>query len=192
MSKKIEIPNHSYYRLINTGPVILGTFRSGEKQNITTFAWTTPLSKDPPLLGIALAPERYSYELIKESNVFCVNVPNSSILSKVFEAGNISGRDYDKFKLLELDFTEAEKVNCPLLTDCIGNIECEVQQIVHVGDHYFFIGEVKRAIVSEEIWENNHLNLKKENGQTVHHLGDQYFTIPNQITEAKFFSREKK
>ncbi len=62
---KVEVPLSKANRLINPGPVVLVTSKHEEVVNIMTAAWTTPISHDPPLVGVSISPRRFTHELIK-------------------------------------------------------------------------------------------------------------------------------
>jgi flavin reductase (DIM6/NTAB) family NADH-FMN oxidoreductase RutF len=57
--------------------------------------------------------------------------------------------DEDKFKLAKLTVVPASKVAAPLVEESPVNIECKVVQVVEVGDHVWFMGEVLATHVRE-------------------------------------------
>lgn len=110
-------------------------------------------SYDPPMVMVGIVPSRYSYNLIKESGCFVVNLPDNDFSEEYNVLGSESGRDMDKFKELNLNYVDGDKVNAPVLTDCPVNIECEIVDSIITGSHEMFVGKVKAVHVDEE-----HLN----------------------------------
>ena len=90
--------------VLNPVPGVLITSKNKEgKENVFTVAWTGTISTKPPMLSISVRPERLSYEYIKETGVFVVNLPNVSMVKAVDYCGVKSGRKNNKIK--EMNFT---------------------------------------------------------------------------------------
>jgi flavin reductase (DIM6/NTAB) family NADH-FMN oxidoreductase RutF len=135
----------SFSEIVNPRNVIIVTCISAkEKDNAMTLTWHAPLSFDPPLYGILVKPGRYSYELIKETHVFCVNFIGRDLEGFMRYAGSISGKDVDKFEEMEdVELEWCDNIHCRRLKECLGYLECEVVDEVEVGDHVLFVGAVK-------------------------------------------------
>jgi flavin reductase (DIM6/NTAB) family NADH-FMN oxidoreductase RutF len=97
---------------------------------------------DPVVIGIAIAPARYSHELISSGMEFVANIPPADLWDKVLACGSCSGRDVDKFVAIGLTPLPASHVKPPLIAECVLNIECRVTKIECFGDHDLFAGEV--------------------------------------------------
>lgn len=159
--------------LVNHGPTVLASCRHEGKSNLITLAWSTPVSMNPPMLAIAIAPARFSHDLIAGSGEFVVNVPGSELLKAVWHCGTASGRDGDKFEGAGLTEAPGAVVDAPLVTECFGHAECRVVQAPTVGDHTLFVGEIVAASVEETAFEG-HLLLRAPY-HTLHHLGGSRF-----------------
>jgi len=120
-----------------------------------TIAWSTPLSVDPPLIGVLITKKRFSHNIIKKAKSFVVNVPHIELKEGTHHIGQVSGRD-EPDKLLIAGFTleESAKVIAPRLKECKINIECKLVDIITTGDHDLFIGEVENVIVDPYIIDN--------------------------------------
>lgn len=121
------------------------------------------VSANPPMVMIGIVPEHYSYELIKESGEFVINIPTKGFEQAYYYLGTKSGRDEDKFAALNLKWTEGSKVKAPLLDDCPISTECKVIRLIETGgDHDFFLGSVE-AVHCDESWldENGNLDFTK-------------------------------
>ena len=87
----------------------------GWKPNLITIAWTGNVCSDPPMLSISVRPERYSYDIIKTTKEFVVNVPSLRQARAVDWCGVVSGRDEDKFAAAGLTPSPALKIGCPIV-----------------------------------------------------------------------------
>jgi len=171
---KIEIPKSKVSRLINSGGVILVTSAYKDKNNIITLAWHTPISRDPALLGIAVAKSHLSYELIKKSEEFIINIPSLDLLKQVVFCGKISGNKVDKFKESKLTAEKASRlIKTPQIKECIGHIECYLRDIKDIGDHGLFIGEAIYASAEEGLFDET---WQIDKTRLIFHLGGTLFT----------------
>jgi len=121
------------------------------KNNALVVGYASNVSFAPPMVMVGIVPTRYSYHIVKETGVFVVNIPAKSFAKEFKIIGTHSGRDMDKFAELNLKFTDGDKVNAPVLSDCPVNIECRVVSTFNPGgSHELFIGKVEALHCSEE------------------------------------------
>ena len=130
-------------------------------ENITTISWIVSICHHPSMLCLSIQQKSFSYELIKKSKEFVVNIPKREILEEVDFCGNVSGRDVNKFEKTKLTKMKAKKVNSPIIKECPINIECKLERIVPLGDHDLFIGRIICVDIDEEIIENGKINYKR-------------------------------
>ncbi len=131
-------------------PVYLVSSEYEGKRSIITVGMFAYFSGKPTLVGIGIAPSRYSYELISKSKAYVVNAVDEKLMEAVNICGEKSGRDTDKFKLAKLTAVKGNKVSAPLIDESPLSIECKVAQQVETGDHVWFIGEVLATHVRED------------------------------------------
>lgn len=116
------------------------------KDNIITLSWHMPVSSKPELYAIAVGKERYSMNLIKESDVFVVNFMPYKLKDAVLFCGRNSGEYIDKFKETGLKKEEAEKIDCCRIKQATGCLECETVNQIEAGDHIILIGKVLKTV----------------------------------------------
>jgi flavin reductase (DIM6/NTAB) family NADH-FMN oxidoreductase RutF len=116
----------TYEKLWSTG-LLLSSVGSDGKHNIMTFGWGLVgkfLSES--VFMVAVRPTRYTHKLIEETNEFTVNVPRDSMEKIVKYCGEVSGRDHNKIKEMDLNIEKGKEVNSPIISDCIAHYECRV------------------------------------------------------------------
>jgi flavin reductase (DIM6/NTAB) family NADH-FMN oxidoreductase RutF len=129
--------------LVAPVPVVLVASAHPELgRNVLTIAWCGVACSDPPTVYVSIRPSRHSYRMIRESECFTVNVPTRSLLTAVDLCGTVSGRFADKFERAGLTAAAAAEVSAPLITECPVNLECRVRDVVEIGLHHMFLGEV--------------------------------------------------
>lgn len=143
-------------------PVVLVSVADGETQNILTVAWAGTVCTNPPMVSISVRPERYSYEMIKKSGEFVLNLTTKELVYSADYCGVKSGRDVDKFRELKLTALPAEQVKAPLIEQSPVNIECRVVQIQNLGSHDLFLAEVLAVHADEKyLDEKGRFDLSK-------------------------------
>jgi flavin reductase (DIM6/NTAB) family NADH-FMN oxidoreductase RutF len=143
------------------------------KNNVMAAAWIIPISVDPPMLAMSIRPERYSYDLIRESREFVVNIPSFQMAKGVLICGRISGRDHNKFKEARFSIRRATKLQPPIIEQCVAHIECKVVKVMKTGDHSLILGKIVAASALEGYFELVY-DLTRFNPCL--HLGKNYFT----------------
>lgn len=123
-------------------PAALVTSGNMEKSNILTVAWTGILNTNPAIVYISVRPERYSYNLIKESGEFVINLTNKDLAFATDWCGVRSGAKFDKFKEMNLTKEKANFVEVPLIKESPVSIECKVIEERNLGSHTMFMAEV--------------------------------------------------
>ena len=126
------------------------------------------------MISISIRPSRYSHEIINASKEFVINIPNEEMIDACGFCGNNSGRDFDKFKELSLTKEKGFIVSCPIIKEYPVNIECKVRQIIHLGTHDMFRGEVVSVEADEEVIYSDG-EIDYERISMLSHLMDHYF-----------------
>jgi flavin reductase (DIM6/NTAB) family NADH-FMN oxidoreductase RutF len=137
--------------LFPTSVVLVTCVHEGGKPNIITLAWVGVINSEPPMVGISIRPERYSHGCIKKAKEFVVNLPTEEMVRKVDACGVISGREMDKFAAMGWKPVPAQKVKAPLIDECPVQLECQEKEILSLGSHDLFLGEIVAVHVKEEV-----------------------------------------
>jgi len=146
---KKEVPVSEGLRKLPIRPIYLVSAEYGGKKNIITIGMFAFFSGEPTLVGVGIAPTRYSFDLIRQSGEYVVNVVGEKLMEAARICGEKSGREVDKFELAKLTPEKGVKVNAPLIKESPLSIECKVVKEVEIGDHVWFIGEVLATHVRE-------------------------------------------
>lgn len=146
MSKQLWKAGNMVYPL----PAVMLSCGSMENGNIITISWTGTICTNPPMVYASIRHNRYSYELIKESMEFVINLTTKDLAKETDFCGVKSGRDCDKFKENKLTPIKGEFVSAPMIEESPVNIECRVTEIKELGSHHMFIAEVLGVHVDEQ------------------------------------------
>jgi flavin reductase (DIM6/NTAB) family NADH-FMN oxidoreductase RutF len=171
-------------RLLGGGPVTLVTSSWHGKSNVMPAAFVTALSFDPPLVGLAVHPSRHSYDMIRYSEQFALNIPGRRLLHHVQYLGSVSGADVDKLELTKLPTFKATRVEAPLIEGCVAYIECGVEDALRTGDHVLFVGQVLAASAEGEAFDGTWL-LQDDDAKPLHYLGVNFYALLGPRLEAR-------
>lgn len=172
MEELVTVP-HYHYLLHPYNATLVTSCDAKGKANIIAIAWLVPLSVDPPLVGMSIRLSRYSYDLLRKTGEFVVNVAPYRLAKEVLICGRRSGRKLDKFAATGLTTGKARRVQPPIIKECVGYLECRVLKDIEAGDHRLVIGEVLEAYARPEAVDQEGLrNL----GHVLLHVGKNRFT----------------
>lgn len=132
-----------------------------ERTNIVTVGWTGTICTNPAMTYISVRPSRYSYDIIKETGYFVINLTTRDLAYATDFCGVKSGRDYDKFKEMGLTPIWDEDTKCPMIGESPVSIVCEVTEIKELGSHHMFMAKVLNIYVNEAYMDEKgkfHLN----------------------------------
>jgi flavin reductase (DIM6/NTAB) family NADH-FMN oxidoreductase RutF len=165
--------------ILNPVPAVMITTKNKEgKPNVFTVGWIGTACTRPPMITVAIRPERLSYEYIKETEEFVVNLPPASMTKIVDYCGVVSGKKEDKIEKLKLELEPSQSVAVPSLKGCPVNIECKLRSITPLGSHDLFLADVLSISVDEDIIdEKGKIHLEKANLIAYSH--GEYFELKN-------------
>jgi len=172
-------------RLLGGGPVVLLSTAWRGARNVMPVAFVTPLSIDPPLIGVAVHPARHTHDMIRFSEEFALNIPTRQLLHHVQYLGSVSGAQLDKLELTRLPTFRARRIDAPLLEGCVGWIECGVDDAYTIGDHTLFVGKVAAASAEKDAFDNGAWLLADPEERPLHYLGLNYYAVLGDRLEAR-------
>lgn len=188
MGKQVFKPGNMLYPL----PVVMvSCMKPGEKPNIITVAWAGTVNTSEPMVSISVRPERYSYDIIKETKEFVINLTTKDLVFQTDYCGVRSGRDVDKFKEMKLTPCKMNVVNAPGIEESPVNIECKVVDIIENGSHHMFMAKVVSVNVDDKyIDETGKFHLNKSGLITYSH--GEYFGLGEKLGKFGYSVAKKK
>lgn len=122
-----------------------------DEYNIMTAAWTGTICSEPPMCYVSIRPERHSYDIVKRTGEFVINLTTVALAKVTDWCGVRSGRDFDKFAHCGLTPEKSAVVSAPSIGEAPVSIECRVRQIVPFGSHDMFVADVVNVAVDESL-----------------------------------------
>jgi flavin reductase (DIM6/NTAB) family NADH-FMN oxidoreductase RutF len=79
----------------------------------------------------------------------------------VISGSETADSEEDKFDRVGLTAAPAKIVQAPLVAECPVNLECEVRNVIPVGVHHMFIGEVVAKHADTEVLTDGRLDFSR-------------------------------
>ncbi|RXJ01920.1 flavin reductase family protein [Anaerobacillus alkaliphilus] len=163
------------------GLIALVTAEWDGTKNIMAAGWHSYISYDPPIYGVAIGEERFTHHLVKNSGEFAIQFVPAEFAEYIEGSGKNTGRDGNKFDLLNISHKQGETVNCPILTEAYVVYECKVRDVQRYGDHDWFVGDITMFHKDETCFENGLPNWDKL--EIPLYLGQSQYVIANRETK---------
>ncbi len=188
MSKTTWKPGNMLYPL----PVVLVSCGDTlENYNIITVAWTGTLCTNPPMTYVSLRKSRHSYEIIKRTKSFVINLSTERLVKAVDFCGVKSGKTIDKFKTMHLTPEKATEIKAPCIKESPVNLECRVEKMVPLGSHDMFMAQIVSVHVDEAyLDQNNKFHLDQTKPICYSH--GQYYNLGQNLGHFGFSVKKKR
>lgn len=158
--------------------VLVSCGATPDEYNVLTVSWTGTICSNPPMCYVSIRPERHSYDIIKRTGAFVINLTNRDMEFATDFCGVKSGRECNKFEMANLTPQKAEFVDAPIVLESPVSIECKVVEVKPLGSHDMFIAEVVNVVVEDSyLQENGQLDMAAMNLLAYNH--GQYFDVTN-------------
>ncbi len=160
--------------------VMVSCGRPKEMPNIITVAWAGTVCSDPVMVSVSVRKERYSYDIIKDTGEFVINLVTKDLAYAADYCGVRSGRDVDKFRDMKLTPLRSTCIQAPGIEESPVNLECQVSQVVELGSHDMFLSKVVAVTVDKDHMDEKgkfHLN---ETGLVAYSHGE-YFLLGEKL-----------
>ena len=171
--------------------VLVSCGATPDEYNMLTVAWTGTICSDPAMCYISVRPERHSYEIIKRTGEFVINLTTEALARATDWCGVRSGKDYNKWEQMGLTPAPATVVKAPIIEQSPVSIECRVKQIIPLGTHDMFIAEVVNVVVDEQYLDEKGKFDMVRAGLMAYSHGE-YFTLGKSLGHFGWSVRKKR
>ena len=169
-----EFPLDKAFHFLEPGPVVLLTTAQGGKANVMTMSWHM-LMDFTPQIGCVVSPGNHSFAALSQTGECVIAIPTVDLIETVVDIGNCAGRDVDKLQAFGLTARPAEKVQAPLIAECLANLECRVIDDSLADRYCLFVLECVQAWIDPGRTER----------RTCHAVGDGTFVVDGRTLDLK-------
>jgi flavin reductase (DIM6/NTAB) family NADH-FMN oxidoreductase RutF len=111
---------------------------TGKLEGLTVNSFSA-VSLDPPLVLWSIQKTAPSFESFRSAGHFAINVLS---VDQLKHCQHFSTKSADKF--LNIEYGSGLE-GCPIFEGCVATFECATHDILDEGDHFIFLGRIKRA-----------------------------------------------
>ena len=163
-----------------------------QNYNIITVAWTGTVCTEPPMCYISVRPQRHSYEIIKRTGEFVINLSTVDLARASDWCGVRSGKDVKKFKEMHLTPEAGQVVKAPLIAESPLNIECKVAGIQRLGSHDMFLANVVAVNAEEGLIDKSTGAFQLNHARPIAFSHGKYYALGEKLGGFGFSVKKKK
>lgn len=172
-------------------PAVMVSCGTLDKPNAITVGWTGIINSDPAKTYVSIRPSRYSYEIIKQTGKFVINLTTEDLARATDFCGVRSGRDIDKFTKCNMTAVPAHELeDTPVIAESPISLECRVYDIVPLGTHDMFLADIVAVDVSPELLDEKGA-LHLERAKLIAYSHGDYFALGRKLGDFGFSVRKK-
>ena len=172
--------------------VLISCGETEEEYNMLTVAWVGTICTNPAMCYISVRPERHSYDIIKRTKSFVINLTNEDMSRATDWCGVRSGKDYNKFQEMHLTPQKAQKVSAPIILESPLSIECEVIEIKELGSHHMFIANVVNVQADERYIDPITDEFRLSDAKLIAYSHGHYYKLGEEIGKFGWSVRKNK
>ncbi|WP_341961767.1 flavin reductase family protein [Planococcus maritimus] len=125
---------------------------------------------------------------IRERGEFVVNIVSASLANEMAKTGEHVAPEIDEFDYVGLTPVSSEMVSVPRVKESPVSMECELVQVIPLGDDHLVIGKVLRFHIQDDLYDKGRIDTIKL--APIGRLAGTYspvesmFTLPNEHLES--------
>ena len=113
----------------------------------------------PQYLSIGLHKSHYSNAGIAENRAFSICLPSEDLMIETDYCGIMTGKKTDKAALFDIFYGEID--TAPMIRQCSINMVLKLHDVLNLGKHEIFIGEIVQTYADESILIDGKIDITK-------------------------------
>jgi len=130
---------------------VVGSYDKADRPDAMVVAWGGICCSKPPCVAVSIREATYTYGNIMARKAFTISIPSEKFIQEADYFGIVSGRTEDKFAATKLTPVKSDLVDAPYVKEFPFVLECSVIQVVKIGLHTMFIGEIKDVKADQSV-----------------------------------------
>ena len=156
-----------------------------------TIAWTGTVCTDPPMCYISVRKERHSYDIIRRTGEFAINLTTEDMARATDWCGVRSGRNENKWEATGLTPMVNGHISAPIIAESPLSICCKVREVVELGTHDMFIADVVGIEADERFIDPETGKFSLDKAKPIVYSHGEYFTLGKLIGHFGWSVRKK-
>lgn len=157
--------------------VLVSCGTTPEEYNMLTIAWTGTVCTNPPMCYISVRKERHSYDIIRRTGEFAINLTTEALARATDWCGVRSGRDNNKWQTTGLTPMENEYISAPIIAESPLSICCKVRQVIELGSHDMFLADVVGILADKRYIDPETGKFSLDRAKPIVYSHGEYYTL---------------
>lgn len=188
MSKQSWKPGTLIYPL---PAVLVSVGATPEEYNLLTIAWTGTICTEPPMCYISVRKERHSYDIIRRTGEFAINLTTEDMARATDWCGVRSGRNENKWEAAKLTPMANPHIAAPIIAESPLSICCRVREVKELGSHDMFIADVVGVEADERFIDPETGKFSLDQANPIVYSHGEYYTLGKLIGHFGWSVRKK-
>lgn len=171
--------------------VLVSCGATPEEYNLLTIAWTGTICTDPPMCYISVRKERHSYDIIRRTGEFAINLTTEAMARATDWCGVRSGRNENKWEAMGLTPMANSHISAPIIGESPLSICCKVREVKELGTHDMFIADVVGIEADERYIDPESGKFSLEKASPIVYSHGEYYTLGSLIGHFGWSVRKK-
>lgn len=174
----LAMVNNISYLLPPFPVVLISTVSEVGVRNLAPVGNFMVTSYMPPIIAFAMHMGSDTLNNIINNKQFVVGVPTIDSIHKMYKCADMIPSRIDEFDYSNLKAYKSKLVKPDSIEDCSVNLECQLQWMKEVGDHWIICGKVVNTSVEDNLFRDEAQEFMiKKNMDMICHLDYAYFTV---------------
>jgi len=137
--------------------------------NVAPMSYFLPITGSPMLIGLSMGlredgGQKHTYLNALHSGDFVINVTSENLSEEIEIVALESPHSADEYEMAGWTSCESEKITSPGIFEARARLECEIRQVVELGEAGVPFGEV-HFVVAEVVWATYSESILNERGR---------------------------
>lgn len=124
--------------------------------NLAPHSFYTVASVNPPIVQFTSVGEKDSLRNIRATGEFVINFAPSHLIDAVNVTGARCSPETSEFDVAGLTRETSHTVAVPRVKESPASLECQLHEVIPMGDCHLIFGVVNHAVVDSAVLEDNH------------------------------------
>lgn len=157
--------------------VLVSCGETSDEYNIFTVAWTGTVCTEPPMCYISVRKQRHSYDIIRRTGEFAINLTTEELARATDWCGVRSGKSENKWETMHLTPLTTSHIKAPIIAESPLSICCKVRQVIELGTHDMFLADVVGIEADERYIDPETGKFSLDKARPIVYSHGEYFTL---------------
>ncbi len=157
--------------------VLVSCGETSDEYNIFTVAWTGTVCTEPPMCYISVRKQRHSYDIIRRTGEFAINLTTEELARATDWCGVRSGKSENKWEAMHLTPLTTSHIKAPIIAESPLSICCKVRQVIELGTHDMFLADVVGIEADERYIDPETGKFSLDKARPIVYSHGEYFTL---------------